>query len=196
MMNKNSSSKYLALFALIIAIIFPLELFAADEYQIDPIHSTVLFRIKHLAISNVYGKFIDFKGTLIIDQEDPAKNSIEAYVAARSIDTDTPKRDDHLQSPDFLNVNKFPRVSFRSQSWKKIDQDIFEVTGDLTLHGVTRPLTVKLEQTGSGKDPWGGYRIGFETSFSIKRNDFKMGKMHDSVGGTVYITVSIEAVRK
>jgi len=195
-MNKNSSSKYLALFALIIAIIFPLELFAADEYQIDPIHSTVLFRIKHLAISNVYGKFIDFKGTLIIDQEDPAKNSIEAYVAARSIDTDTPKRDDHLQSPDFLNVNKFPRVSFRSQSWKKIDQDIFEVTGDLTLHGVTRPLTVKLEQTGSGKDPWGGYRIGFETSFSIKRNDFKMGKMHDSVGGTVYITVSIEAVRK
>ena len=196
MMKKNSRSKYIALFALILAIIFPLELFAADEYQIDPIHSSVLFRIKHLAISNVYGRFIDFKGTLIIDQEDPAKNSIEAYVAAHSIDTDTPKRDDHLQSPDFLNVNKFPMVSFRSQSWKKIDKDIFEVTGDLTLHGVTRPLTVKLEQTGSGKDPWGGYRIGFETSFSIKRNDFKMGKMHDSVGGTVYITVSIEAVRK
>lgn len=195
-MKNNCLSKCLAQFSLTLFLILPLELFAADEYQIDPVHSSVLFRIKHLAISNVYGKFIDFKGTLIIDQEDPAKNSIEAYVAARSIDTDTPKRDDHLQSPDFLNVNKFPLVSFRSQSWKKIDKDIFEVTGDLSLHGVTRPLTVKLVQTGSGKDPWGGYRIGFETSFSIKRNDFKMGKMHDSVGGTVYITVSIQAVRK
>jgi len=195
-MKNNCLSKCLAQFSLTLFLILPLELFAADEYQIDPVHSSVLFRIKHLAISNVYGKFIDFKGTLIIDQEDPAKNSIEAYVAARSIDTDTPTRDDHLQSPDFLNVNKFPLVSFRSQSWKKIDKDIFEVTGDLSLHGVTRPLTVKLVQTGSGKDPWGGYRIGFETSFSIKRNDFKMGKMHDSVGGTVYITVSIQAVRK
>jgi len=194
--NKIKISKYLGLFAITLILMLPSKLLASNVYEIDPVHSSVLFRIKHLAISNVYGKFIDFKGTLIIDQEDPVKNSIEAYVAARSIDTDTPKRDDHLQSPDFLNVNKFPMVSFRSQSWKKIDKDIFEVTGDLTLHGVTRPLTVKLEQTGSGKDPWGGYRIGFETSFSIKRNDFKMGKMHDSVGGTVYITVSIEAVRK
>jgi len=196
MMKNNKISKYLALFALTFILLFPMEILAVDVYEIDPVHSTVQFRIKHLAISNVYGKFNDFKGTLKIDQKNPEKNSIEAYVVTQSIDTDTQKRDDHLRSPDFLNAEKFSKVSFLSKSWKKIDKDIFEITGDLSLHGVTRPLTVKLVQTGSGKDPWGGYRIGFETSFSIKRNDFKMGEMHDSVGGTVNITVSIEAVRK
>ena len=195
-MEKKCSSKYLALFTLILTIVLPLQLFAADEYRIDPVHSSVLFKIKHLGISNIYGKFADFRGALKIDQENPTKNSIEAYVPAQSIDTHTPNRDNHLRSPDFLDARKFSNVSFRSNSWKKIDKDIFEVAGDLTLLGITRPLKVKLVQTGSGNDPWGGYRIGFETSFSIKRNDFKMGKMQKTVGGTIYITVSIEAVRK
>jgi len=195
-MEKKCSSKYLALFTLILTIVLPLQLFAADEYRIDPVHSSVLFKIKHLAISNIYGKFADFRGTLKIDQENPTKNSIVAYVPAKSIDTHTPNRDNHLRSPDFLDVEKFSNVSFRSKSWKKIDNDAFEVSGELTLHGTTRPLTVELVQTGTGKDPWGGYRIGFETSFLIKRDDFKMGKMQKTVGGTIYITVSIEAVRK
>ena len=195
-MEKNSSLKKLALFALFLAMLLPLKLFAADEYRIDPVHSSVLFKIKHLAISNVYGKFADFRGTLKIDRENPTNNSIEAYVPVQSIDTHTPNRDNHLRSPDFLDARKFSNISFRSESWKKIDKDIFEVAGDLTLLGITRHLTVKLIQTGSGNDPWGGYRIGFETSFSIERNDFKMGKMKKTVGGTIYITVSIEAVRK
>lgn len=169
---------------------------AADVYEFDPVHSFVQFRIKHLAISNVSGNFTNFNGILKIDPENPTKNSIEAYVTVQSINTNTPKRDIHLRSPDFFNAKYFPKVVFKSRAWKKIDSDTFEVTGDLTLHGVTRPLTVELLQTGAGEDPWGGYRIGFETSFMINRKDYKMGKMHDSVGGQVNVTVSIEAIRK
>ncbi len=183
---------------LLLIIIFVLTkiTLAADVYHFDPVHSFVQFRIKHLSISNVSGNFTDFNGTLEIDPENPTKNSIEAYVTVRSINTNTPKRDNHLRSPDFFNAKYFPKVAFKSRAWKKIDSDTFEVTGNLTLHGVTRPLTVKLLQTGAGKDPWGGYRIGFESSFTINRKDYKMGKMDDSVGGRVNVTVSIEAVRE
>jgi polyisoprenoid-binding protein YceI len=196
MNHKSIKSRYPALFILTLILLLPSTLLAADVYQIDPEHSSVLFRIKHLAISNVYGKFTDFQGTLKIDLENPKNNSIDAFILSKSIDTDTPKRDDHVRSPEFLNVEIFPKVSFHSKSWKQIDTDLFEVTGDLTLHGVTQPLTVKLALIGAAKDPWGGYRIGFETSFSIKRTDFKMGEMLEAVGNKVKITVAIEAIRE
>jgi len=196
MNNKIINSRVRPLFLLTLILFLPTTLLAAEVYQIDPVHSSVIFRIKHLSISNVYGKFTDFQGTLKIDPENPTNNSIDAYVSTQSIDTDTPKRDDHLRSPVFLNAESFPKVSVHSKSWKQIDTDLFEVSGDLTLHGITCPLTVKLELTGAGKDPWGGYRIGFDTSFSIKRKDFKMRKMHNAVGNTVKITVGIEAIRE
>lgn len=195
-MNENKIKIYVVIVAFFLVFIFPVKLLAGDVYQIDPVHSSVQFRIKHLAISNVYGNFTNFSGKLIIDPENPTKNSIEAFVTAQSVNTNTPKRDNHLRSPDFFDAENFPKVSFKSNSWKKLDNEIFEVSGDLTLLGVTRPLKVELLQTGAGKDPWGGYRVGFETSFTIERNDFKMGEMQNSVGGKVNIIVSIEAVRK
>ncbi len=167
-----------------------------EIYHIDPEHSTVLFRIKHLGITYVYGRFNDLSGLLKIDDKTPASSSVDVFVKAKNIDTFNSERDNHLRSLDFFNAKKFPVISFHSKSFKKVDHDMYKVTGDLDFHGVTRPLTVNVERTGAGKDPWGGYRIGYEMTFTIKRSDFGMTTMLNGVGDEVQITVSIEGIRK
>jgi polyisoprenoid-binding protein YceI len=169
---------------------------ATETYQVDPVHSAAVFRIKHLGITYLYGRFNDLSGTLKIDDKTPANSVVQIYAKTKSIDTFNSERDNHLRSPDFFDAKKFDIISFKSKTFTKVSEDTYEVTGDLALHGVTRPLTVKVQRTGSGKDPWGGFRTGFETTFTIRRSDFGMSFMMEGVGDEVRIILSIEGIRQ
>jgi polyisoprenoid-binding protein YceI len=160
-------------------------------YKIDPVHSSVVFGIRHLGITYVYGRFNAMSGTLTIGEENHA---IEMTVETAGIDTNNEKRDRHLRSEDFFDAESHPAISFKSASFAPTDEDTFEVSGELTLHGVTRPMTVTARHTGSGEDPWGGFRTGFQTVFGIRRSDFGMDKLMNSVGDEVELTVSIQAI--
>ena len=167
----------------------------ADTFGVDPVHSTALFRIKHLGTSYTHGRFNDVSGSIVTDP-DLAKSSVEIVIKAESVDTHLEKRDQHLRSADFLNVKEFPTITFKSREVKSAGADAFDVTGDLTLHGVTKPLTIRVEKTGSGKDMKGNELIGFETVFTVKRSDFGMDYMVGPVGDEVRMTLAVEAGKK
>lgn len=169
---------------------------AGDVYQVDPVHSTVIFRVQHLGVSYSYGRFNDPAGTINVDDSDLSKSGIEVSVDVAKIDTDNAKRDEHLKSPDFFNAKVYPTISFKSTSVKKTGEKTYEVAGGLTLRGVTKPVTLNVEWVGTGKDPWGGTRTGFETSLTIKRSDFGMDKMVGPIGDEVKLIISIEGVKK
>lgn len=167
---------------------------AADTYEVDPVHSFISFKISHLKVSTVLGRFNGPTGQLVLDT-DAAKSAINVEVATENVDTGVAKRDDHLRSPDFFDAKKFPKISFVSKDLKQTPSGL-EVSGDLTLHGVTKPITVSLTKTGEGKDPWGGFRVGYETTFTVKRSDFGMNFMQGGVGDEVALTFMFEAVKK
>jgi polyisoprenoid-binding protein YceI len=178
------------------ALLLAVPALAAETYEVDPVHSAVIFRVGHLGVSHTYGRFNDISGQVVLDAADPSKSSVEITVKADSVDTFSEKRDQHLKSPDFFNAKQFPELTFKSRSVKKTGESEFEVAGDLTLHGVTRPVTVKVQHLGSGSDPWGGYRAGFETTFDIRRSDFGMDYMPGGVSDEVRLIVAVEGVRK
>jgi polyisoprenoid-binding protein YceI len=173
----------------------PLTGLAADTYQVDPVHSAIVFRIKHLGIGYAYGRFNDIAGTVVLDDKSPGDSTFQFQVKADSVDTANGKRDAHLKGPDFFNVKEFPTITFKSKEVKLLKAATYEVTGDLTLHGVTKPLTVKLQQVGSGNDPFGKHRTGFECNVTIKRGDFGMRFMPGAVGDDVWLLVGFEAVK-
>ena len=181
---------------LIASLLFPVTVFAADSYNIDPVHSFARFKIKHLDIGHTYGEFKTTSGAFVYDQEAPEKSSVKINILADSIDTNDAKRDKHLKSPDFFNTKQFQDLNFVSTSVKKISDKEFEVTGDLTIHGVTKSITAKLTKVGEGNDPWGNYRMGFETSFEVNRSDYGMGFMSDKVGNVVSVDLSVEGTKK
>lgn len=168
---------------------------AADGYGVDGSHSAAIFKVKHAGVAYTYGRFNKISGSVVWDNANPAASSFEIAIDPESVDTDNDKRDQHLRNPDFFDTKQFPVLGFKSAAIKKLDDATYEVSGNLTIHGVTKPLTVKAVKTGEGKDPWGGYRIGFETSFTIKRSDFGMTKVTESVGDDVAITFSIEGIK-
>jgi len=163
----------------------------AEEFKVDGVHSAVLFRVKHLGVSYFYARFNEIAGSFSFDA-----GSLDIQVKTGSVDSHRPDRDKHLKGPDFLNAKQFPLMKFTGKKFKKTGDDKYRVIGEMTLHGVTRPLTVQLERVGSGPDPWGGYRTGFETTFTIKRSDFGMDFMLGQLGDDIRIIVSIEGVRK
>ncbi len=169
---------------------------AADTYEIDASHSAALFKVKHVGIAYTYGRFNDLKGTVVFDAANPASSKIDVTIQAGSVDTFHQKRDAHLVNPDFFDAKQFTVLTFVSKSFKKIDDTTFEVAGDFTLHGVTKPITVTAKKTGEGKDPWGGYRIGFETTFTIKRSEYGMTKMLEAASDDVVITFATEGIKK
>ncbi len=177
-------------------VAFSFPAYAAENYKLDPVHTSVVFRVKHLGIAYVFGRFNGPTGSFVFDESTPSNSSIEMTVNAKNVDTAFEKRDNHLRSPDFFNIADYPLISFKSNSVKKINPDIYEVSGNLTLLGKTRPVTVKAHATGSGKDPWGNFRKGFETAFSIKRSDFGMNFMMGGVSDEVNLTVSFEGIRQ
>ena len=192
----HTPNRSLAILVLGLLVVFSLPAFAAETYKLDPGHTSIVFRVKHLGIAYVYGRFNGPTGSFVFDESSPSKSSIEMQAEAKNVDTAVEKRDTHLRSPDFFNAGEHPLVSFKSKSVKKLKAATYEVSGDLTLLGKTRPITVKVNATGAGKDPWGNFRRGFETSFSIKRSEFGMGFMMGGVSDEVNLTVSVEGIRQ
>jgi polyisoprenoid-binding protein YceI len=142
------------------------------QYEIDPAHSSVHFSIRHLMITNVRGVFPTVKGTILYDRENPGESSVEATIDASSISTQEPQRDAHLKSPDFLDVEKYPAITFKSRRIQT-DGDEPRIIGDLTIHGVTKEVVLKVEgPTPEARDPWGSVRIGASASTKIKRSEF------------------------
>ena len=183
-----------SLMALAIGVVFSFPAIGAEKYKVDPTHSSLIFKVKHLDIAYVYGRFNSLSGMVIIDEEEIGNSSVEITVKTKAVDTSKGQRDKLLRGPDFLNIKEFPVVSFKSSELKKTGSDTLEVSGDLTLLGVTQPLTVTVYETGKGRDPFGGVRRGFETTFSIRRTDFGMRKMLSLVAEEVSITLSVECM--
>ena len=140
--------------------------------------------------------FTDFTGTIIADKENPENSSVQMAVKAASVNTHVHKRDEPLRSNEFFNVALFPEIRFKSTAVKKIDDKTFEVTGNFLLHGITKEMTVTVHFLGEGKDPWGGYRMGFETEFDIVRSEFGMTQHIPAAGDLAHVTLVVEAVKK
>jgi polyisoprenoid-binding protein YceI len=168
---------------------------APGAYSIDPVHSSVAFRIKHMNIAPFYGQFDEMTGSVSFDAADPTKSSIDASIKVDSVNTHNGKRNDHLKSQDFFNAADFPTMKFKSKSFAKSGENAFDVAGDLTIHGVTKPVTIKLEKTGEGKTQM-GERIGFGTEFTLKRSDYGISFMPDGLGDEIKVAIGIEAVKK
>ncbi len=168
----------------------------AETYGVDAAHSSVLFRIKHLNVSNFYGRFNGIEGQFTFSESDDAANRLDITVKADTIDTNNDNRDKHLRSPDFLNSKQFPEITFKSKSFKKDGTGKYKVTGDLTLHGVTKEVTVDLAHTGTAESERMGKRCGFETAFDIKRSEYGIKYMPDGLGEDIRLIVAIEGVKK
>jgi polyisoprenoid-binding protein YceI len=167
----------------------------ADEFAVDPAHSGINFKIAHLGLSWIQGRFDQFGGQFTIDTSDPEKCSFVLSINPASIDTNNQKRDDHLRSPDFLNVKQFPAMNFKSTSVRAA-QGGYDVTGDFTMHGVTKPMTLSLVGGRTAEFPKGVSRTGFSAEFVLKRSEFGIEKFTPSVGDKVYVAVSFEGTRK
>ena len=165
-----------------------------SSFQIDPVHSTAIFKAHHLGAGMFYGRFNDVKGTILIDEGMPV---FDVTIDINSVDTNSEKLDGHLKSPDFFNVVEFPAMRFKSSSAKKIGDEKYEVVGDITIHGVTKPLTVLMAKTGQVSNRRGEL-IGFETEFNITRSEFGMSYGVDNgvLSDEITVIVALEAGRK
>ncbi|HYU33826.1 MAG TPA: YceI family protein [Thermoanaerobaculia bacterium] len=186
--------------AVTLALALPaLAVAAPVTYKVDADHSGVNFSIRHF-VTNVGGRFKDFDGTIQQDRDNPAGSKVEFTVQATSIDTDNDDRDKHLRSSDFFDVEKFPTLTFTSTQVKAQDKDTLEVTGDLTIHGVTKRITIPVDFLGTAKMP-NGEKAGFQTQFTVNRKDFGIvwNRVMDAgpiLGDDVSITISVEANRQ
>jgi polyisoprenoid-binding protein YceI len=189
-----------AVFAL--ALLVPVTSPAADTYEIDPAHTSVQFSVRHMMISNVRGEFTKVAGKATGDVADPTATTVEATIDAASIDTRNEKRDEHLRGPDFLDAAKFPTITFKSTKVAKAG-DGWKLSGDLTLHGVTKPVVLDVTNvTAPTKDPWGNTRIGASATTKIDRQDYGIvfNKTLDGggvlVGDEIAITIDVEVMKK
>jgi polyisoprenoid-binding protein YceI len=181
-----------ALTLLVVAAAAPAR--AAEEYALDPAHAAVSFKISHLGLSWTHGRFNDVSGAFTIDAN-PAACAFSLTLKADSIDTANAKRDEHLKSPDFFNTKQFPTITFKSTSVRPI-KDGYAVTGDLTLHGVTKAVTFSLVGGRNAEFPKGVQRTGFSTELVVKRSEFGIEKFAEAVGNEVHISISFEGTRK
>jgi polyisoprenoid-binding protein YceI len=188
------------LIAGVISLILPLSAHAEVEtYMIDKVHSMANFKIRHL-FSKVSGTFSDVTGTIKIDRDNLEASKVEAIINVHSVDTNHEKRDNHLRSEEFFDVEKFAIMRFVSTSVEATGKNEGFIFGELTLHGVTRSVKVPFKVLGFGPDPWGGYRSGFEATTTIKRSDYGMNYglgegQGGAVGNEVEITLLIEGIK-
>src|SRR5512136_477722 len=187
-----------AIFALALPVIA-----SAATWNIDPDHSNVGFKVRHLMVSNVKGSFDKYTGSVDINDKDITKSTVTVSIDTNSINTNVQKRDDHLRSADFFDVAKYPTMTFLSKKVEKAGKDRLKVTGDLTLHGVTRQVVLNVEgPTKESKDPWGNIRRGATATTKINRKDFGLvwnaaletGGV--AVGEDIAITLEIEMIKK
>lgn len=171
---------------------------ATETYTIDPVHSSVGFNIRHF-VSKVPGKFSKFSGTVTVDRADLTKSSAEATIEIASVDTGNQKRDDHLRTADFFDAAKYPTMKFRSTAWKKTGENTFDVTGDLTLKDVTKPVTLKVTLLGFGPGMPGTQLSGWEATTTIDKKQWNMkdpAMLDAALGDDVTITINVEAGNK
>ncbi|MCC9307629.1 YceI family protein [Kitasatospora sp. RB6PN24] len=171
------------------------------DYTIDTTHSRIGFSVRHAMVTNVRGEFADYQGTLHLDGSNPAASSAELSIKVESIDTGNEQRDGHLRTSDFFEVDKHPEITFRSTSAQQLDTETYRMTGDLTIKGVTRPVVLDLDYTGSATDPYGIQRLGFEGRTTVDRTEF--GLTYNAaletggvlIGEKVKLSFDISAVR-
>lgn len=170
----------------------------AADYVIDTqgAHAFVTFKIKHLGYSWLHGRFNRFDGSFSYDAKTQTGSNILVNIDTASLDSNHAERDKHLRGKDFLNVDKYPTATFKSTDVKFTDDDTATVTGDFTLHGVTKRITFEMDKVGEGQDPWGGYRAGFEGETSLKLSDYGIDYNLGPASTHVDIGLSIEGVRK
>lgn len=173
----------------------PKAAFPLGEFIIDPDHSSIIFRVKHLGITFVYGRFNHATGHYAFQNSEFGTAEIDIRVKAMDIDTGNVVRDDDLRSPDFFHAEKYPWVTFKSVSIEPLVPESFKVTGDLSFHGVTNRIVIEAFKTGSREDLQGRFRTGFQATFSIRRSDYGMKYMLWGVGDQVELTVSVEGVQ-
>lgn len=173
----------------------------ATSWTLDPAHTLVEFATKHLMITTVKGRFTDVSGTIKMNEANPAASSVSAVIKAASIDTRTEQRDTHLKSVDFLEVERYPDITFTSTKVEPAGEARYRVTGDLTIHGVTKPAVLEVTDEGRTKDPWGGERAGFSATTRIDRRDYGLtwNQVLESggvvVGYEIRITLEVEATK-
>ena len=176
------------------------QVFAAPEnYVVDTqgMHASVNFKINHLGYSWIVGRFNDFKVSFVFDEADAANNSVAVTINTSSVDSNHAERDRHVRGKDFLDVKKFPEASFKSTSVTKgEDKGEYKVTGDLTLHGVTKQVEFEIEEVGAGKDPWGGFRRGFEGEMTLKPSDFGINYDLGPAAATMELEFILEGVKQ
>ena len=187
------------LFAAALLVIAPL--LAAETFKVDKAHSSADFKIRHL-MSNVTGRFGDFDATIEIDRGNPAASTVEFTIDAASINTANDNRDKHLRSADFFDVEQYPTIAFKSTKIEPAGKDRYNVTGNLTMRGVTKVVTLPVAFLGFGKDPWGNERAGFEIETTLDRKDYGItwNKALDAGGyllaDDVKVTINLEAVKQ
>lgn len=167
----------------------------AADYAIDTAHSFIEFRIKHLGYSWLYGRFNRFSGQFSYDPDNPEASAISVSIDAASVDTNHAERDKHLRGSDFLDVAKYPEATFESTKYTGNAQG-GTLEGMLTLHGVTKPISIELEKLGEGKDPWGGYRAGFIGTTTLTRRDFGISYNLGPASESMELELGIEGIRK
>lgn len=161
-------------------------------WTVDPAHSSVEFEVKHLGIAKVRGSFGEFEGQLVVAEDGAVTASGSVEVA--TIDTKETARDEHLRSPDFFDIANHPKITFHASRVEQVDEDTFDITGDFTLHGVTKELTLRAEVGGTEQDPWGNERVGVEATATISRGDHGM-KFNQALGsGNVMVSDKVKLV--
>jgi polyisoprenoid-binding protein YceI len=170
----------------------------ADRYVIDTegAHAFIQFRIQHLGYSWLSGRFNDFSGRFEYDEDNPSAASVQVEIDTASIDTNHAERDKHLRGEDFLDVGKYPKARFESTAFKEHGDGTATLEGQLTLHGVTRPVTIAVEHVGHGPDPWGGYRRGFEGTTRIALADYDINYNLGPKSKELELILSVEGIRQ
>ncbi len=170
----------------------------AADYAIDKQgqHAFVNFKISHLGYSWLYGSFKDFDGSFSFDEKNPEASKVNVTLNTKSVDTNHAERDKHIRSGDFLNVDKHPTATFASTSVKSTGEGTADISGNLTLNGVTKPVVIAATYVGQGDDPWGGYRAGFSGNTTLKLKDFDIQKDLGPASQDVELIISVEGVRQ
>ena len=190
-------SRSLSALVVAIALFATLPAVAQDTWQLDPAHCSAQFSVRHLGISTVRGAFTKLSGAVQYDPAAPGKSSLEATIEATSVDTRVEMRDNDLRSPNFLDVQKYPTITFQSKKVEAAGAGKLKVTGDLTVHGVTKEVALDVDgPTPAMKDPWGNLRMGASATTKINRMDFGVSGRPGVVGDDITITLDIEMTRQ
>ena len=191
----NRIPRFVSIFA--VGLFFILSAAAQETWQLDPPHSSAQFSVRHLGVSTVRGAFTKVSGTVVYDAANPSKSSLQATIDAASVDTRVDARDNDLRSPNYLDVKKYPTITFQSKRVEAAGPGKLKIIGDLMIHGVTKEVVLDVDGPSAPmKDPWGNQRMGADATTKINRNDFGVSGAPGMIGDEITITLDIEMVRK